>query len=305
MSSWRSDFTWSWKGVIYKETGADIRFNRALFKDIYTWTVYAVTEKLRSLPSKQPFTLAVYPETIRPWYLIWGIFLKAGFKIKSAEKARDPDLAIHFLDESVTSPPKLPNSLNSLNFSCTDITKSRVASVFEEVFGYPLSVNPDSDTRFVAKSEGNGKHDGEILQGPIKPQPGMVYQKIVNNETDDGHVADLRCPTLHGRPLLVFIKERPVDKRFKNMNARARIEKPSDIFSEDELSLISQYCKKMRLDFGGIDVLRDKDSGKIYIVDVNKTDMIPLALPLREKLRAIDIMAEAFRNELVEEKKSI
>jgi len=298
--SWRKDFSWSWKGVVYKETGADIQFSGGLFKDIYIWTVYAIAENLRSLGRKKPYTLAVYPSRIRPWYLIWGIFLRAGFKIQSAARAKNPDLAIHFLDESITSPPNLPKSLNSLNFQCTDITKSRVGEAFFKVFGYALDVDPEkAEEPFVAKSEGNGRHDGEILVGPIKRQEGMVYQKLINNETADGYVADLRCPTLFGRPLLVFIKERPVEKRFKNMNARARIEKPADLFSIEELELISQYCQEMHLDFGGIDVLRDKESNKIYIVDVNKTDMIPLVLPLKEKLRAIDIMAEAFRNELI------
>lgn len=55
----------------------------------------------------------------------------------------------------------------------------------------------------------------------------------------------------------------------------------------------------MRLDFGGLDILRDKQTGRIYIVDVNKTDMgPPFALPLKEKLRAVDIIAKQFQCEL-------
>ena len=304
MSSWRKDFKWSWNGVVYKETGADIRFSRALFKDIYVWSLYAITEKCRSIFRSKPYEIAVLPGTIRPWYMIWGILLAGGFKIKPDAKAKDPDVEIYFLDESITTPPAPRNSMKSLNFLCNDITKEKVAKEFENIFGYALDRDPETfNGPMVAKSNGNGRHDGNIVQGPVKREPGMVYQKVVNNETDDGHVADLRCPTLFGRPLLVFIKERPVDKRFRNMNARARIEKPEDIFSEAELALISQYCQTMQLDFGGIDVLRDKESGQIYIVDVNKTDMIPLVLPLKEKLRAMDIMAKAFIEELIEGKR--
>lgn len=304
MSSWRKDFDWSWKGVVYKETGADIRFSKALFKDIYVWVIYVFSEKFRSLFRPRPYTIAVLPETIRPWYMIWGILVRAGFKIRPAAKAINPDAEIYFLDESITTPPTPSKHLKSLNYLCNDITKENVASTFQDVFGYPLELNPENHRGpMVVKSNGNGRHDGNIVEGPIPRVPGMVYQTVVNNETDDGHVADLRCPTLFGRPLLVYIKERPVEKRFRNMNARARIEQPEDIFSAQELDLISQYCQKMRLDFGGIDVLRDKESGLIYIVDVNKTDMIPLVLPLKEKLRAMDIMAKAFIEELIENKR--
>lgn len=302
--SWRKDFQWSWKGVVYKETGVEIRFSKSLFKDIFVWTVYVVSEKIRSLFRPRPYTISVLPSTIRPWYMIWGILTRAGFKIKPAQQAKNPDAQIYFLDESITTPPNPVKGLKSLNFNCNDISKTKVASVFQDVFGYPLELDPANHTGpMVAKSDGNGRHDGNIVDGPQDPQPGIVYQKVVNNETDDGHVADLRCPTLFGRPLLVYIKERPVDKRFRNMNARARIEKPEDIFSGKELALISQYCQKMHLDFGGIDVLRDKNSGQIYIVDVNKTDMIPLILPLKEKLRAMDIMAKAFIEDLIEDKR--
>lgn len=304
MSSWHNDFNWSWKGVVYKETGADIRFSKSLFKDIFVWIVYVISEKARSLFRPRPYIISVLPGTIRPWYMIWGVLTRAGFKIKPAQKAKNADVQIYFLDESITTPPNPVKELKSLNFYCNDISKTKVANAFKNVFDYPLAVDPETHAgSMVEKSEGNGQHDGNIVNGPLKPRPGMVYQKVVNNETDDGHVADLRCPTLFGRPLLVYIKERPIGKRFRNMNARARIEKPEDIFSSEELGLISQYCQKMHLDFGGIDVLRDRDSGQIYIVDVNKTDMIPLVLPLKEKLRAMDIMAKAFIEELIEDKR--
>lgn len=53
--------------------------------------------------------------------------------------------------------------------------------------------------------------------------------------------------------------------------------------------------RSIGLDWGGVDVLRDRSSGRIYIVDANKTDMgPPVALKLGAKLRATRRMAQAF-----------
>jgi len=52
----------------------------------------------------------------------------------------------------------------------------------------------------------------------------------------------------------------------------------------------------MNLDWGGIDVLRDAQDGRIYVVDVNKTDMgPPIVLPLHEKMRSTAILAKALK----------
>ena len=55
------------------------------------------------------------------------------------------------------------------------------------------------------------------------------------------------------------------------------------------------YNNHFGLEWGGVDVLRDNASGKIYIVDANKTDMgPPVALNLGDKLKATRRMAKAF-----------
>lgn len=297
MSSWHKDFEWSWRGVVYKETGADIRFNTALFYDIYRWAIYTLAEKSRNLWPFGRQRVVCYPETIRPWYLLWGVIVQAGGKIGSVRNAKTGSVAIHFQDQTKTRPKKPKGYQRTLNFDCDDISKSRVSEVFRDIFGYDLCVDPSQFTgEMVVKSEENGAHDGKIIKGPVEPQNGYVYQRVIDNRSADNHVADLRCPTLFGRPTLVFIKERPEAQRFENLNTKCKIADPDDLFSEDELEKISQFCQKMNLDFGGLDILRHAGDGRIYIVDVNKTDMgPPLALPLREKLRATNMIAQQFR----------
>ena len=49
----------------------------------------------------------------------------------------------------------------------------------------------------------------------------------------------------------------------------------------------------MNLDFGSIDVMRDKHDGRIYIVDVNKTCMPVLCLSLKTQIKSQKKIAEA------------
>ena len=49
----------------------------------------------------------------------------------------------------------------------------------------------------------------------------------------------------------------------------------------------------MKADWAGLDILRDAD-GRIYVVDVNKTDVGPIiALPCSDKIRSTALLARA------------
>ena len=51
----------------------------------------------------------------------------------------------------------------------------------------------------------------------------------------------------------------------------------------------------MKLDWGGLDVLRDRSEGRLYVVDVNKTDMgPPIAMALNDKITVTRKLAAAF-----------
>ena len=59
---------------------------------------------------------------------------------------------------------------------------------------------------------------------------------------------------------------------------------------------ISAFTREIGLDWGGVDVLRDRSDGKLYIVDANKTDMgPPIGLNLPDKIVATRMLANAFR----------
>jgi glyoxylase-like metal-dependent hydrolase (beta-lactamase superfamily II) len=298
---WLRDFQFGLTSVLVRKTGARVPYSSGLLADLAAWFRYFFT--VRSMPAiGAPFTIASTPERARPWYMLWAISRLAGGRwVKDTSAA---DVVVHFEDAtySPTPPPRqLKPGAKLMNFGARDISKSRVAEVFEEVFGYALAIDPRTHIGPAAeKSELNAAHDGRVVQCPIEPQPGKTYQRLIDNRSADPHfVDDLRTPTVGGKPVLIFIKRRPVEKRFQNMNSACILRRVEDHFSADEISKIEAFTKRIGLDWGGLDILRDRKDGRIYIVDANKTDMgPPIALPHEDKLVAAPILARAFRQYL-------
>jgi glutathione synthase/RimK-type ligase-like ATP-grasp enzyme len=71
---------------------------------------------------------------------------------------------------------------------------------------------------------------------------------------------------------------------------------PSTIFSQQELDNIRKMAVQMGADFCEFDVLRDNGSGRIYVIDVNKTPYGPPAgLSANESKHAVMLLTQAFR----------
>jgi len=93
----------------------------------------------------------------------------------------------------------------------------------------------------------------------------------------------------------MFIKRRPVSSRFANMNSEVELSHADAHFTSDERDKLAAFTRAMKLDWGGLDVLRDRHDGRIYVVDVNKTDMgPPTALSLPDQVRAARGLARSF-----------
>lgn len=301
-ASWMSDFTVSGRAVRVKKTGAVVRIDRMVAGEAANWlTLYVAIKAKAALNRLAPPGPAVWfaPDKPRPWYLIWAAAAWNGVRI-----ARSPDEAtasFYFEDATDAPPPRAWHS-RAFNYGCGDISKGRVARVFEEVFGYPLALDPSQGSGpCVEKGEANGVHDGRLVERPLKPRAGKVYQRLIDN-VRNGHAVDLRTPFVGGRPVVVFVKRRPVQDRFANHNASVCLRRPTDVFTLREIEKLSAFAKAMGLDWGGMDVLRDRATGRIYVVDVNKTDMgPPIALPFHHKIAAVARMGRALRQMIEEE----
>lgn len=298
---WTSDFSIERGRVKVRTTGADIPFDRALVEEALAWLAYYAPVRVVSAWNRltRPGPRIWFaPQTPRPWYLVWTALAWSGMRV-----ARSPDRAdatMYFEDAAEGVAPNAGPGPR-FNQGCTDITKTRVARVFEEVFGYGLAVDPAAALGpVVEKGESNGIHDGRVVEAPCPPRPGKTYQRLVDNGSallGEAYVDDLRTPCVGGKPVLVFIKRRARSDRFANHNCSCCLAAPEAVFSAEEIAAIGRFCAAMQLDWGGLDILRDRADGRLYIVDVNKTDMgPPIVLPLGRKLAATRRLARALRD---------
>ena len=292
---WTDDLAFQNGVVQVRTTGAAVPIDAALAWDVARWLAFYLPVRIKAglhrLVKPGP-RVAFTPHAPRPWYLIWVASAWAG-----ARFVRDPaaaDVVFRFEDQTLAEPS--PADAGAINGACLDVSKSKVAKVFEAVFGYALAIDPEVHQGLaVEKGEANGVHDGRIVQCPTQRLPGRTYQRLIDN-IEDGLSTDLRTPIVGGVPALVYIKQRPQAARFANMNSRVRLTTVEAVFSSAEVATLVTFAKAMDLDWGGLDVLRDRADGRLYVVDVNKTDMgPPLALPWLDKLRSTRTIARALK----------
>ena len=309
--SWLSDFNFRDGAFHVKKTGHAIPANLELLHSIFAWlSFYTLAQAWRTWRMitgyKRP-TIAFYPDKPRPWYFIWPVMHVAGAKL--TEEVSKADIVFQFDDATQTSNdmPKTKPGARLVNFNCNDISKSKISTAYSKVFERELLVNPkEYKGKMVEKSEVNAAHDGKVVEGPKEPLEGKVYQRLINNEVDSGLVEDLRCCLVGGKIAVMFRKRRPVEERFRNSNTKVSVAWPRRCFSLEEVQKIEQFADYIGLDWGGVDVLRDKESGQIFIVDANKTDMgPPVALNIADKLRSTRLMGKAFLAAFATKRKSL
>tara|TARA_R110000868_G_scaffold58183_5_gene179798 strand:+ start:8495 stop:9439 length:945 start_codon:yes stop_codon:yes gene_type:complete len=292
---WWQDFEFRDGVVTVKKTGARLRLEPGLIGEVLSWfPFYFVVEAWRlGRSSRSGPSIWFAPDRPRPWYLIWSVLHAAGARI--AKSAAEAD-AVFFFDDSTTSHAvEWPPEARAINRHCQSIAKSHVGAVFEQCFGYSLNVDPAQfNGRLVRKSEANGAHDGQIIEGPCAAEPGFVYQRVIDNSIAGGMVEDLRCPTVGGTIPLVILKRRKLEARFSNSNENVEVVETNSVLSASEQAQLSDFTRAMQLDWGGLDVLRDKGDGRLYVVDVNKTDMgPPIVMAMDDKIRVTKRLAVA------------
>ena len=166
-----------------------------------------------------------------------------------------------------------------INLYSRDIGKLHIDKIHKDIFGYSTVVDPLNYTgKIVKKSDINAKHDGTILQAPINSiDESCIYQILIDNTVSEKLVMDIRVPVVGAVLEFVYIKYRDISERFKNTTIKTEIAAVDSVFDIDEIRLLNAYCKELRLDFGELDVLRNNDDKKIYVVDINNTPQGPPA----------------------------
>ncbi|MFC1530404.1 hypothetical protein ACFL6R_06785 [Gemmatimonadota bacterium] len=255
-------------------------------------------------------TILCYPGYPHKKTVLFKICREAGFNI-STRSDRPFDLAIAW--ENVTWRDEYPEleriGIRSkvLNLNCRDISKSRLGEVFDRVFGYPLTVNPTTHEGDCAKkNDRNASKSGEIVHCPIaQREEGFAYHRLVRSDCGDGLLEEIRVPVIDGLIPMVFIKHKSADDRFRTNWLDVTEKTAQEVFSEAELEKIGEFCRAFGLDYGEIDVLRDVDDGRIYIVDANNTPWgPPRILPERHRRDIVRRQAALFIRSFLENREA-
>lgn len=198
-----------------------------------------------------------------------------------------------------------------LNLQCQDIGKRKVDQVWQEVCGYGSLLDPcQHQGRAIKKSNGNGHGGGEIIHCPIslaELDRDCVYQAYIS--TAIGVQLEYRVPYIMGSLPLAFevLKDDPEQvpgRRIKNQFKRSISPKPSsEVFSEQECSQIINFCQKIGLDIGELDILRCNTTQRLYIIDANTTptyfNMFNRYWRTQDKRMAIHTLALCWEHELM------
>lgn len=172
------------------------------------------------------------------------------------------------------------------------------------MFEFPLEVDPTRHSgAVVRKSDANAAHDGAVIHCPISAgdiDTKSSYTVLVNNERDGGVVEDMRVVWIGSLMDFFYLKRRPLADRFSNTNTFVTMEETAAHIGAEEHRHIGSFARAMGLDYGEMDCLRDKDTGRLYIVDINKTPSgPPNGLSKRDARAAVRRMAVRFAREFV------
>jgi GT2 family glycosyltransferase len=252
-----------------------------------------------------------FPETPAGQAVITSVCAASGCTI-----ATDPlaacDLAIAWDTNTFRAPvpalERLRSQMTVWNCDCVDVGKERVDWVFHQTFGYTSLLDPLVHRGpAVSKSNLNAAHDGVIVDCPIaRRDPGRVYQRLIRNDQADGTVEDIRTPVFGGEVPFVYLKYRPIDSRFGQIDTRVTIEEAATAFSVEERSRLAQFARVLGLDYGELDVLRDREDGRLFVVDANPTPFGPPGALTPEARRvAVDRLVAAFERACVRPRAAI
>jgi hypothetical protein len=217
-----------------------------------------------------------YPDVPFETAAVYEYCLMRGLHI-SNDPRQPCDLAIKWRDATYYQPDStllaLAQRCRVINARCNDISKRRLAEAHQAAFGYCAGLDPRTHAGpMVQKSNTNALHDGKIVSGPlVEPDPRAIYQILIDNTAGPGQVLDIRVAVFNSRIPLVRLCYKDAAHRFQEEILRLDLCRSEEAFTPGELRAMEALCRELGLEYGELDVLRDFDSGRIYVVDANNT----------------------------------
>jgi RimK-like ATP-grasp domain len=271
------------------------------WSEVITKDISSALSDLKNYITKGPKKpIIAFPDYPSKKTTLWKIANHLGYRLTN-KLLPQPARVIYFEDITHGSSDELKGKYGGnliLNAACTDISKVQVDKIHLDVFGYNTFIDPAKYSgKAVMKSDTNALHDGKIIECPVESTIGSVYQVLIDNSFDDQFVMDLRVAVVGSEIVHAYKKFKKYEVRFTNQVSYSELHATTSLFNEKEINLILTFCTKMGLHFGELDILRNKDDGRIYIIDVNKTPYgPPFGLPSESAKKAIDNLSNAFYN---------
>jgi hypothetical protein len=224
-----------------------------------------------------PLCLNFFPKFPHDKYILWKICHSLGLTLTNQPFRRDA-CNIYWRDDTVR--PTLAAAERDkriLNGRCLDVGKLALEPAHLAAFGYQAQVDPTlHDGPAVCKSNLNAKHDGCIVQCPLpRAEPDHVYQRLIDNSASEDEVVDIRVPIVGRGIPFVYLKFRPIASRFANVNSQARFEPVATQLTPVEQQQILDLAARVGLELGEVDVVRDRPTGKIYVIDISHSPYGP------------------------------
>ena len=264
-----------------------------------SWIELAWRRAKRGLPSVPPAVVA-WPDLPSRRTTLHGVCRELGWELTNRRRNRAV-VRIRFEDATEKSAP-IPENWSGqrvFNEACTDIRKTTLEGHHLAVFGYGMAVDPLKHVgALLEKGDGNALHDGRVITGPLlqaQVQLNKVYQTVIDNRDEKGRLVDLRVAWIMGDWPVAYLKFKSPSTRFTNETTEVELADAEQLFTPEERTHMGTVLERMGVDFGEVDMLRDRSSGRLYLVDVNPTPWGPPAgLAARDKEKALELLAQSF-----------
>lgn len=226
------------------------------------------------------WSIYFHPEQPVPFYKIEMMRNLAGWDL--AETPEEADWRfLHWDDTFVDLPDSDAWSNTSagwINGHCRDISKRTIQRIFEAIFGYPLAIDPLTHQGVcLRKSNRNYVKDAVVVDCPVPAaeiDEQSVYERLVDSRADELGIVEL-CPSVVGGAVVSVRRWIRPDwfhsRQLSTVILDETVVIPGSVFSHRELEQLSAFCTAIGLDFGELNVMRDREDGRIYIIDANNT----------------------------------
>ena len=193
------------------------------------------------------------------------------------------DVAVHWDFQDVNQTPEVMfdwvyDGKLVLNHHLNNVTKQHVDECFTRAFGYSSLISDTYQGQYLSKRNQQSRGAVSVLLPEVSGKKSTnidkyspdyrIKQKIIRTDKDSGWCIEYRYMKF-GEYSYVIEKQKPPSRRYRSNAKKYRAINIPEAFYEDEHDKIESFCNFIGLDFGEVDVLREAETGALYIVDVN------------------------------------